>query len=413
MPPTAARHHLGGHELLEIVVYNPKPYTNACGADVFGAAYNDCATTGQRPPGEPDCPPDTSLYFDCGVQLKLTAAQDVKHGMHTADVVLIGGTHGEAAKAHDARDGERLARYMPDPKHKQPGQIWLWCSKENRRSYVQLPDSVLFGERAIDYVLSYRVGAESPRSLPTTFLSTIFVGDFARTLRPAAPPPARGERIQKLVVMQAKCDGNALFEERTHFIEHLVRELGRERVDSLGKCLHNAEPRFPWLGKPWDKSSLGPRPAAFHANKMDNIEGYAFTLAAESVRTDDWVTEKVYQALAVGSVPVYWGAPNVQAFLPCRHCAIDASRFASARALARHLTYLLHNESAYQEYLAWTRTPYDPRDFAGFERLVRANSFDTTMCRICEKLRPGRCDCARRGCTMRQQDYARMLGKHG
>ena len=61
----------GQKNFLDVVVYNPKPFTNACGADVFGAAFNDCELTGHFPPGEPSCPPDTSLHFDCGVQIRL------------------------------------------------------------------------------------------------------------------------------------------------------------------------------------------------------------------------------------------------------------------------------------------------------------------------------------------------------
>eukprot|EP00966_Prymnesium_polylepis_P070495 1638035-Prymnesium_polylepis.1 len=91
---------------------------------------------------------------------------------------------------------------------------------------------------------------------------------------------------------------------------------------------------------------------------MDNVRGYMFTLAAESVQAADWVTEKVYQALAVGSVPVYLGAPNVAHFLPCRNCIVNAADFASPAALGAHLRYLMDNATAYDALLAWTHEPY-------------------------------------------------------
>merc|ERR1711918_136919 len=105
---------------------------------------------------------------------------------------------------------------------------------------------------------------------------------------------------------------------------------------------------------------MGMRPATFHQNKMDNIRSSAFTLAFESVQADDWVTEKVYHALAVGSVPVYYGASNIEDFLPCRHCIINANRYEDNHLLlAKRLKYLLKNGTAYDEYLSWTKTPYD------------------------------------------------------
>ena len=109
---------------------------------------------------------------------------------------------------------------------------------------------------------------------------------------------------------------------------------------------------------PYGPALMGRRPAQFHYNKMDNVRGYMFTLAAESVQADDWVTEKVYQALAVGSVPVYLGAPNVANFLPCRNCIVNAADFASPAALGGHLRYLMDNATAYDALLAWTREPY-------------------------------------------------------
>ena len=420
-PITILQYHADGSEVGDSL------WRSACGADVFGAVLGL----------------QTDIAFDCGVHISLVGAVPADPSrphlklpntttaelLERADAVLIGGGHGDMARAHAKRGGPILShepwpytRFTPDPRSKRPGQKWIWCSKENGVTYPQL-DMVgslkLRRSYGIDVTMSYRAEPYnanwrrpnlSPHlHLPTTFLSSIYLGEFAQTLRPRIVPKW-GERIRRIAVVQAQCQGadslwgNEHFELRRRGISELVRSFP---TDSMGVCEHNAEQRFPW---PWGAN--GGRPAGFHWNKMDNIYGYAFVLAAESVRLSDWVTEKVYQALAVGSVPVYIGAPNMLDYLPCRHCAIDASHFKSTAALATYLRALLHNRTAYEEYLAWAHTPYDPSDFPRFEEHIRGKSFDTTMCRLCELLRPGQCQCSRWGCNIRQQELAVTFGKH-
>ena len=145
----------------------------------------------------------------------------------------------------------------------------------------------------------------------------------------------------------------------------------------------------------------------------DESSHHTAVLAQVEAQLQDWVTEKIYHALAVGSVPVYVGPPNVNLHLPCRQCVIDASRFTTLDELSSLLRFLVANETAYDRYLDWARTPYDPDDYPEFEHLVRRNSIDTSMCRLCHHLRPGKCNCRRRGCTARQENLAMTLGVHG
>jgi hypothetical protein len=46
------------------------------------------------------------------------------------------------------------------------------------------------------------------------------------------------------------------------------------------------------------------------------LHHYKFYLAAENSREPDYVTEKLWQGLRAGAVPVYLGAPNVRLYLP-------------------------------------------------------------------------------------------------
>ena len=67
---------------------------------------------------------------------------------------------------------------------------------------------------------------------------------------------------------------------------------------------------------------------------------YKFTLAFENTVTPDYVTEKLYEPLIAGSVPVYRGAPNVADFAPAPRCFIDAADFAGPAELAAYLDHL-------------------------------------------------------------------------
>lgn len=42
------------------------------------------------------------------------------------------------------------------------------------------------------------------------------------------------------------------------------------------------------------------------------VARYKFTLAFENAVCEDYITEKLWRPLTVGSVPIYWGSPSVQ-----------------------------------------------------------------------------------------------------
>ena len=84
---------------------------------------------------------------------------------------------------------------------------------------------------------------------------------------------------------------------------------------------------------------------------------HPFTLAFENFEVNDWVTEKVFSAFVAGTVPIYFGAPNIAEFVP-PHSVINVRDFDSMRELVQHLLYLQGNATAYQEYLAWRKPPY-------------------------------------------------------
>jgi len=69
----------------------------------------------------------------------------------------------------------------------------------------------------------------------------------------------------------------------------------------------------------------------------------------------DYVTEKVYRALESGCIPVYYGAPNVNDYIPDEAGIVNYSKLRSPAALLAELERLASDESAYNEKLAWRK----------------------------------------------------------
>ncbi|TVU00624.1 hypothetical protein EJB05_53924 [Eragrostis curvula] len=105
---------------------------------------------------------------------------------------------------------------------------------------------------------------------------------------------------------------------------------------------------------------------------------YKFVLAIENTKTESYVTEKLFYALEAGSVPIYFGAPNVWDFVP-PNSIIDASKFSSLKELASYVKTLANDPVAYAEYHAWRRCGI----FGNFGR-AREMSLDSLPCRLCE-----------------------------
>jgi len=115
------------------------------------------------------------------------------------------------------------------------------------------------------------------------------------------------------------------------------------------------------------------------ATKLRVMSRYRFTFAFENAIDPDYVTEKLFQPLAVGSIPVYLGAPNVDEFSPGDDAYINAADFGGARELA---DYLLTADDA--RHHAWRQRPLR-QAFLDKAARSRAQPFDA----LCDRLEAG------------------------
>eukprot|EP01040_Poterioochromonas_malhamensis_P001006 gene1006-1067_t len=124
-----------------------------------------------------------------------------------------------------------------------------------------------------------------------------------------------------------------------------LREFG-VRIDGLGKCLHTKNiPEGVSLPKTKDRNLQIKRQA---------INRYAFTLAFENSIEDGYVTEKVFDALMAGTVPIYLGdSAHLKTLLPNSKAVIFVDDFSSLQELSVYIKSLLHNETAYEIHREW------------------------------------------------------------
>eukprot|EP01112_Ceratiomyxa_fruticulosa_P011722 TRINITY_DN3202_c0_g1_i2.p1 TRINITY_DN3202_c0_g1~~TRINITY_DN3202_c0_g1_i2.p1 ORF type:complete len:418 (-),score=62.16 TRINITY_DN3202_c0_g1_i2:65-1318(-) len=143
-------------------------------------------------------------------------------------------------------------------------------------------------------------------------------------------------------------------------------------IDSYGACLHNIDQPWRGINDHGEKMS----------DKIRQIGEYKFVLAFENNdRVDDYVTEKIVNAFQAGTVPVYWGSPTIDLWLPGPHSVIKATDFESPKALAEYLQSLLENEEEYLKYFEWKKNGLSPT----FKRLLDHCLF-FQECRLCKQI---------------------------
>ncbi|PVD39373.1 hypothetical protein C0Q70_02003 [Pomacea canaliculata] len=147
--------------------------------------------------------------------------------------------------------------------------------------------------------------------------------------------------LAPIIFTHSDCDPPS---DRDHFVQLLMKHIP---VDSYGKCLNNR--RLP-------ESLQDPIKGMEHNEFFELVSKYKFSLAMENAVCKDYITEKLWRPLVVGSVPVIFGSPDVKDMLPSDHSGVVITDFATVENLAKFLHYLNNNDSAYEEYLNWKLT---------------------------------------------------------
>lgn len=245
------------------------------------------------------------------------------------------------------QDADALVFHIPQlsecrfPPRKLPGQFWIGWSMESEINYPLLARRSELAS-LFDFWMTYHQDSD----IWCPYLETQMIDKFGHpVLEKTAPSPAAA-------FISSPFDQSG----RVPLLESLMQEMP---IDSYGKILRNCDAPV--------EASGGAKRAV--------VARYKFTIAFENPICTDYVTEKFFDPLLAGSVPVYLGAPNVEEFAPGDHCYIDASRFDGPRALARHLMALANDDALYAELLWWKSRPLRP-SFRGMIDKIRTNPFE-------------------------------------
>ncbi|EEC83726.1 hypothetical protein OsI_29567 [Oryza sativa Indica Group] len=129
------------------------------------------------------------------------------------------------------------------------------------------------------------------------------------------------------------------------------------KIDSYGSCHRNHD------GK---------------VDKVETLKRYKFSLAFENSNEEDYVTEKFFQSLVTGAIPVVIGAPNIQEFSPGEGAILHIKELDDVPSIAKTMKHIASNQEAFNQSLRWK---YDgPSD--SFKALIDMAAVHSS-CRLC------------------------------
>lgn len=119
----------------------------------------------------------------------------------------------------------------------------------------------------------------------------------------------------------------------------------RAAAQFFSSCCPEGE--FDLFGAGWLGSQAWKGP--FSASKFDLVKQYKFCICYENMKDQNgYITEKIFDCLVGGCVPVYWGADNIAEYIP-KECFIDRRQFGSNEDLYKYLKSI--DEQTYARFL--------------------------------------------------------------
>ncbi|GMI43906.1 hypothetical protein TrCOL_g196 [Triparma columacea] len=270
----------------------------------------------------------------------------------TADVVLF------HVKTHSKGDF---------PARVDGGQKWGYVSLE-QPGYAPLINDKSYTSR-FDYSLTYDLDS----SIPTITVSPHFTAEqyHAAEVLPFSQKDGFGSP-NAIAAFVSNCNAAGAGKRQT-----MMQELSKYMpLHSYGSCMHNhEEPSMPGC-KAGDRA----------CNKQKVLRRYKFYLSFENDVIKDYVSEKVFDGLLGGTLPVYRGAESIDMFMPSDRskAVVKMSDFGDdMKALAEYLLELADNEEEYNKYFEWKKEVALDR----FQGVLDMTAYKyTSLCRICEKV---------------------------
>lgn len=239
----------------------------------------------------------------------------------------------------------------------------LFLSMESEFNF---PEILRVKEAGFDIAADYRLWKDRyPHAdVGTPYLYFPPIPEGRWDIREAPVLPKRSDVL--IAAFIGNCDAK---NNRSRYLQELMEHM---EVHSYGGCLHNIDQpsiQVPFI--PNLSQSL---------RKIHIAKSYHYVFCPENSNVESYVTEKVYDVLRAGSVPVYFGAADINRFIPDPSAIVDANKFQSPADLARYLKMKSQREG-YQSFFEWKKRPFS----SDFNNLLQSASM-TFECKVARYL---------------------------
>ena len=215
--------------------------------------------------------------------------------------------------------------------------VKIFYSAENlkRTNFAQYADHAL-GNSSIDFAMGFEV-FEDPRYIrfplwmDYVFPADSTANDILRICKQLRHPNIEGK--DKFCCMIASNSADGLRDD----MFNAISQIGH--VDSAGKYLHN------------DDSLV----KEFGDNKTAYMQKYALNICPENTSAYGYTTEKVFEAISMGCIPVYWGAEFADKMVINENAIIRWDRKDGGQSALEQIQELYANSKMLQEFLSQPR----------------------------------------------------------
>ncbi len=143
---------------------------------------------------------------------------------------------------------------------------------------------------------------------------------------------------------------------RNHYYSN--RFLYHERRNLVKWFVENHPEDFEFYGEYWGpyKSKINPESRAdfdrcnkgYTPNKKDTVKKARFVFAYENCLSDNYVSEKIWDVMNAGSVPIYLGADSIETYVP-KECFINKKDFDTYKKLYDYIKNM--SDERYLQYI--------------------------------------------------------------
>lgn len=125
-------------------------------------------------------------------------------------------------------------------------------------------------------------------------------------------------------------------------------ELYSERKKAIRFFEQIGEEGFEFFGRRWNPAEYSSYRGSV-TDKIETIKQYRFSICYENThRVPGYITEKIFDCFAAGTIPIYWGASNIEKYIPT-DCFIDRRAFSTMEELYMFLKGM--DQDTYEGYL--------------------------------------------------------------